>query len=214
MKKTVLFIATLVAFVGMVESASVAESASPAFVFLQPEKTALWHTGTGKTFSIPIPYPPEVEKAASLSVTGYRYSENYPDITEDSIVITLPEVCDSRPEKENVYDLVLTFADGSVKTARLGSIYGFDGTNVGATRCLMSEEEAAWKCIKRSAVLPIPYGTETVAVNGQEVDTQLSGGAGWLLLAPVAGGTAYNLELDGVSALLNGYTDGTVVSIR
>jgi hypothetical protein len=214
MKKTVLSIAALAAFAGMVEAASVAESASPAFVFLQPEKTALWHTGTGKSFSIPIPYPPGVEKVASLSVTGYRYSANYSDITENSIVLTLPEVSDSRPEKENVYDLALTFADGSVKKARLGSVYGFDGSNVGSTRCLMSEEESAWKFVKRSAVLPIPCGTETVLVNGQEVDTQLDGGAGWFLLAPISGGSTYNLRIDDASAMLNGYADGTVVSIR
>ena len=214
MKKTLVFIVALVASAGIVEAASVAESASPAFVFLQPEKTALWHTGTGNTFSIPIPYPPGVEKVASLSVTGYRYSANYSGITENSIVLTLPEVSDSRPEKENVYDLVLTFADGSVKTARLGSVYGFDGSHVGSTRCLMSEEDASWKCVKRSAVLPIPCGTETVTVNGQEVDTQLGGAAGWFLLAPVSHSTAYNLQMDGSSALLNGYTDGTVVSIR
>ena len=199
MKKTLAFIVALVASAGIVEAASVAESASPAFVFLRPEKTALWHTGTGNTFSIPIPYPPGVEKVASLSVTGYRYSANYSGITENSIVLTLPEVSDSRPEKENVYDLVLTFADGS---------------NVGSTRCLMSEEDASWKCVKRSAALPIPCGTETVTVNGQEVDTQLGGAAGWFLLAPVSHSTAYNLQMDGATALLNGYTDGTVVSIR
>jgi hypothetical protein len=78
----------------------------------------------------------------------------------------------------------------------------------------MSEEDASWKCVKRSAVLPIPCGRETVTVNGQEVDTQLGGAAGWFLLAPVSHSTAYNLQMDGSSALLNGYTDGTVVSIR
>jgi len=214
MKKSIAFIVALVASAGILEADSVAESASPAFVFLQPEKTALWHTGTGKSFSVPIPYPPGVEKVASLAVTGYRYSVNYSDITENSIVLTLPEVSDSRPEKENVYDLVLTFADGSVKTARLGNVYGFDGSNSGSARCLMSEGDAAWKCVKRSAVLPVPYGTESVTVNGNTVDTQLDGAAGWFLLAPVSGGTTYNLQIDGASALLNGYTDGTVVSIR
>ena len=213
MKKSLIALATALG-ANVAFAAPVAESASPAFVFLQPEKTALWRTGTGNSFSIAIPYPPGVEKSATLSVSGYRYSATYPIEGVSSFVLTLPKPEENRPDKENVYSLVLTFADGSVKTASLGGIAGFDGSSQGTTRCLLSREDPGWATVKRSAVLPIPYGTETITVNGTETDTGLDGAAGWFLLAPLSGGTSYNLAVDGASAMLNAYADGTVLVFR
>ena len=213
MKKSLIALATALG-ANVAFAAPVAESASPAFVFLQPEKTALWRTGTGNSFSIAIPYPPGVEKSATLSVSGYRYSATYPIEGVSSFVLTLPRPEENRPDKENVYSLVLTFADGSVKTASLGGIAGFDGSSQGTTRCLLSREDPGWATVKRSAVLPIPYGTETITVNGTETDTGLDGAAGWFLLAPLSGGTSYNLAVDGASAMLNAYADGTVLVFR
>ena len=195
-------------------AASEAVSASPAFVFLQPEKTALWRTGTGNSFSIAIPYPPGVEKSATLSVSGYRYSATYQIEGESSFVLTLPKPEENRPDKENVYSLTLTFSDGSVKTASLGGIAGFDGSSEGTTRCFLSKSDPRWNTVKRSAVLPIPYGTENITVNGTETDTGLAGAAGWFLLAPLTGGTSYNLAIDGASTVLNAYADGTVLVFR
>ena len=195
-------------------AASVAESLSPTFVFLQPEKTALWSTGTGESFSIAIPYPPGVEKKATLSVSGYRYSETYSVNDDSSFVLTLPSPEENRPDKENVYTLTLTFDDGSVQTAKLGGIAGFDGSSEGTTRCLLSQDDPRWRTVKRSAVLPIPYGTETISVNGTETDTGLDGAAGWFLLAPLSGGTSYSLEMGDASAMLNAYADGTVLVFR
>ena len=213
MKKSLIALATALG-ANVAFAAPVAESASPAFVFLQPEKTALWRTATGNSFSIAIPYPPGVEKTATLSVSGYRYSATYSIVGDSSFVLTLPRPEENRPDKENVYSLVLTFADGSVKTASLGGIAGFDGSSQGTTRCLLSREDPGWATVKRSAVLPIPYGTETITVNGIETDTGLDGAAGWFLLAPLSGGTSYNLALDGASAMLNAYADGTVLVFR
>ena len=213
MKKSLIALATALG-ANVAFAAAVAESASPAFVFLQPEKTALWRTATGNSFSIAIPYPPGVEKTATLSVAGYRYSATYSIVGDSSFVLTLPRPEENRPDKENVYSLVLTFADGSVKTASLGGIAGFDGSSEGTTRCLLSRDDLRWNTVKRSAVLPIPYGTETITVNGTETDTGLAGAAGWFLLAPLTGGTSYNLAIDDASTVLNAYADGTVLVFR
>ena len=214
MRKTFIALAAAAFGANAMFAASEAVSASPAFVFLQPEKTALWRTGTGNSVSIPIPYPPGVEKSATLSVSGYRYSASYQIEGESSFVLTLPKPEENRPDKENVYSLTLTFADGSVKTASLGGIAGFDGSSEGTTRCLLSRDDLRWNTVKRSAVLPIPYGTETITVNGTETDTGLAGAAGWFLLAPLTGGTSYNLAIDGASTVLNAYADGTVLVFR
>ena len=214
MRKTFIALAAAAFGANAMFAASEAVSASPAFVFLQPEKTALWRTGTGNSFSITIPYPPGVEKTATLSVSGYRYSATYSITGDSSFVLTLPKPEENRPDKENVYSLTLTFSDGSVKTASLGGIAGFDGSSEGTTRCFLSKSDPRWGTVKRSAVLPIPYGTETISVNGTETDTGLDGAAGWFLLAPLSGGTSYNLAVDGASAVLNAYADGTVLVFR
>ena len=155
-----------------------------------------------------------MEKTATLSVSGYRYSATYSITGDSSFVLTLPKPEENRPDKENVYSLTLTFSDGSVKTASLGGIAGFDGSSEGTTRCFLSKSDPRWGTVKRSAVLPIPYGTETISVNGTETDTGLDGAAGWFLLAPLSGGTSYNLAVDGASAVLNAYADGTVLVFR
>ena len=214
MRKTFIALAAAAFGANAMFAASEAVSASPAFVFLQPEKTALWRTGTGNSFSIAIPYPPGVEKSATLSVSGYRYSASYQIEGESSFVLTLPKPDENRPDRENVYSLTLTFADGSVKTASLGGIAGFDGSSEGTTRCFLSKSDPRWGTVKRSAVLPIPYGTENITVNGTETDTGLAGAAGWFLLAPLTGGTSYNLAIDGASTVLNAYADGTVLVFR
>jgi hypothetical protein len=195
-------------------AASVAESQSAEFVFLQPEKTALWRTAPGTSVTVAIPYPPGTERTARLSVSGYRHSATYSVKDVFAFTLELPEPGENRPDRENVYDLVLEFADGSVKTARIGGIAGFDGSSEGTTRCLLSRDDSRWNTVKRSAVLPIPYGTENITVNGTETDTGLAGAAGWFLLAPLSGGTSYNLAVDGASAVLNAYADGTVLVFR
>ena len=214
MRKTFIALAAAAFGANAMFAASEAVSASPAFVFLQPETTALWCTGAGNSFSLAIPYPPGVEKTATLSVSGYRYSATYQIEGESSFVLTLPKPEENRPDKENVYSLTLTFSDGSVKTASLGGIAGFDGSSEGTTRCFLSKSDPRWGTVKRSAVLPIPYGAETISVNGTETDTGLDGASGWFLLAPLSGGTSYYLAVDGASAVLNAYADGTVLVFR
>ena len=192
----------------------------PTFVFLKPETSSFWNTATNSTMTLPIDYPRGATKA-TLTVSGAGYAtKTYPDLMESSFELELP-VPDS-PQAENVYDLTLTFDDGTVRTAKLGLIQGLSPDSEGSTRCLAPAEGAVWNTVKKRAVLPIPYGTEsfTMSVNGgawTNVNTGLNGAQGWYALKPntddsvslslVAGGINY------VATLL-GQGDGYFVIIR
>ena len=192
----------------------------PTFVFLKPETSSFWNTATNSTMMLPIDYPRGATKA-TLTVSGAGYAtKTYPDLMESSFELELP-VPDS-PQAENVYDLTLTFDDGTVRTAKLGLIQGLSPDSEGSTRCLAPAEGAVWNTVKKRAVLPIPYGTEsfTMSVNGgawTNVNTGLNGAQGWYALKPntddsvslslVAGGINY------VATLL-GQGDGYFVIIR
>ena len=169
-------------------------TSSPAFVFLKPETTQLWTTGQGSRMSVTIPYPAGA-RTATLKVAGYRYSAEYANITTPDFLLELPAAVS--PETENVYSLELTFDNGDVLTARLGGIAGYDATNEGATRCLANVSERKWAGVKGSAVLPVPYGAETISIGGVPTPTGFGGAAGWYMLAPVEPGQTVSLALDG-----------------
>ena len=195
-------------------------TSEPTFVFLRPETSSFWNTATNSTMTLPIDYPSGATKA-TLTVSGAGYkTQTYPNLTESSFELVLP-VPDS-PQNENVYDLTLTFDDGTVRTAKLGLIQGLSPDTEGSTRCLAPAEGAVWNTVKKRAVLPIPYGTTsfTMSVNGgtvTEVDTGLNGAQGWYALKPstddsvslslVAGGINY-------AATLLGQGDGFFVIIQ
>ena len=190
------------------------------FVFLRPETSSFWNTATNSTMSLPIDYPNGATKA-TLEVKGIGYDKTYSDITADSYEIELP-VPDS-PQTENVYDLKLTFDDGTVRTAKLGLIQGLSSDSEGATRCLAPAEGSVWEKVKYRAVLPIPYGTTSLSMqtNGgewKEIDTGLNGAQGWYALSPIARGSSLSLSciVDGVShvASLLGGGDGFFVIVK
>ena len=192
----------------------------PTFVFLKPETSSFWNTATNSTMTLPIDYPSGATKA-TLTVSGAGYAtRTYPDLTGSSFDLTLP-VPDS-PQAENVYDLTLTFDDGTVRTAKLGLIQGLSPDPEGSTRCLAPAEGAVWNTIKKRAVLPIPYGTEsfTMSVNGgtvTEVDTGLNGAQGWYALKPATGDSvSLSLVAGGINyaATLLGQGDGFFVIIK
>ena len=90
------------------------------------------------------------------------------------------------------------------------------------TRCLAPAEGDVWNTIKKRAVLPIPYGTETftMSVNGgtvTNVDTGLNGAQGWYAFRPVTGDSvSLSLMVGGINyaATLLGKGDGYFVIIR
>ena len=189
------------------------------FVFLRPETSSFWNTATNSTMSLPIDYPNGATKA-TLEVKGIGYDKTYLDITADSHELELP-VPDS-PQAENVYELKLTFNDGTVRTAKLGLIQGLSPDSEGSTRCLAPSEGALWNTLKKRAVMPIPYGTTsfTMSVNGGEVtnvDTGLNGAQGWYALKPTTGDhISLSLVANGLNyaATLLGQGDGFFVIVK
>ena len=190
------------------------------FVFLRPETSSFWNTATNSTMSLPIDYPNGATKA-KLEVKGIGYDKVYDGITSDSYELELP-VPDS-PQTENVYDLTLTFDDGTVRTAKLGLIQGLSPDSEGATRCLAPAEGSVWNKVKYRAVLPIPYGTTSLSMQTnsgewKELDTGLNGAQGWYALSPIGRGDNLSLSciVDGVSyvASLLGGGDGFFVIVK
>ena len=195
-------------------------TSEPTFVFLRPETSSFWNTATNSTMTLPIDYPAGATKATlTVSGAGYRM-RTYPNLTGDSFELELP-VPDS-PQKENVYDLALTFDDGTVRTAKLGLIQGLSPDSEGSTRCLAPAEGSVWNTINKRAVMPIPYGTESFAMrlNGgewAEVDTGLNGAQGWYAIKPKTGdNVSLALVAGGINyaATLLGQGDGFFVILK
>ena len=180
-------------------------------MFTRPETSSFWNTATNNVMTVPIDFPAGATRA-TLTVSGLGYSSVYADILRgtDSYTFTLP-VADS-PQTENVYDLALSFDDGTVRTAKLGLIEGLSPNAEGTTRCLAPANGRVWESVKgRRAVLPIPYGTTSfsVTVNGEPraADTGLNGAQGWyalgvkpgddVSLSMIANGLSYSAALHG-----------------
>ena len=189
-------------------------TSEPTFVFLRPETSSFWNTATNNTMTLPIDYP-MTAKSATLDVSGVKYHRFYENIVESSFDLLLPEP--TSPENENVYDLTLTFDDGTVRTAKLGLIQGLSPDAEGTTRCLAPVGAGVWNQANKRAVIPIPYGTESFAVNGEVVDTGLKGAQGWYALKGRSGET-YSLSLmaGGVQhfASLVGLSDGLMLIFK
>ncbi len=191
-----------------------------AFIFLKPETSSFWNTATNNVMTVPVDFPPGAH-SATLTVTGDRYNAQYDNITGSDYTFTLP--VPDRPQTENVYDLTLTFDDGTSRSAKLGLIQGLNAGGRGGTRCLAPANADVWNRMGTRAVLPIPYGTTsfTVSVNGQQTvnDTGLDGAQGWYVLGGIKRKDQVTLSLlaDGISymATILGRGDGYyVVSFR
>ena len=189
-------------------------TSEPTFVFLRPETSSFWNTATNSTMTLPIDYP-MTAKSATLDVSGVKYHRLYENIAGPSFDLLLPEP--TSPENENVYDLTLTFDDGTVRTAKLGLIQGLSPDAEGTTRCLAPVGAGVWNQANKRAVIPIPYGTESFTVNGETIDTGLAGAQGWYALKGRSGET-YSLSLmaGGVQhfASLVGLSDGLMLIFK
>ena len=194
---------------------AVERTSDETFVYLQPETSSFWRTATNSTVTLTIDFPAGAT-TATLDVRGLKHERSYPNITGKSFDLHLPTP--ESPETENVYDLTLTFDDGTVRKASLGVVQGISNGTEGAARCLAPFEGATWNRMRGSAVLPIPYGTTafSVAVNGVARTVEgLDGAQGWYALGGVRRDDSVSLALDvdGAShvATLRGRGDGGIV---
>ena len=201
-------------------------TSEPTLVFMRPETSSFWNTATNNTMTVPVDFPSGAT-TATLTVSGVGYSATYTDIQKgidsfgtDSFTFALP-AADS-PQTENVYDLTLTFNDGTVRRAKLGLIEGLSPNAEGTTRCLAPANGRVWSKVKGGrAVLPIPHGTTllSVTVNGETrtEETGLNGAQGWYALG-LHGGDIASLSMiaNGLSynASLLGSREGTIVVIQ
>jgi len=181
-----------------------------AFVFTHPERSYFWHTATNSTIALPVVFPAGAS-SATLTVTGLGYSARYTGIVTDEYVLTLPGA--SRPAAENVYDLVLAFNNGTVRTARLGVVRGIAGGGEAVTRCIPSTASRQWGKGESRATIPIPYGTTSFSlqVEGESevVDAGLGGEAGWYAFA-LSGHKTTSLAISGEEGSWTASLKGTV----
>lgn len=150
-----------------------------SFIFISPEKSSHWHTSKGGAVSLPVLFPEGATKA-TLNVSGAGYSARYDNITTDEFELTLPEAVSSATE--NVYGLELKFDDGTVRTARIGVVQGLCSGAQGATRCRAGNSRSWGRVADRYAVVPVPYGTTSLTIDGRTEDTGLDGAQGWFVL--------------------------------
>ena len=174
-------------------AASEASSAS-AFVYVDTAESPFWRTATNNVVEISVDSPANAG-TASLSVTGsFGYSMSTNGLASGLFALALPAA--TSPETEDVYDLVLTLGDGTVRTARFGVVAGVSNRPEGSARCIPSGESSAWAKFHERAVMPIPYGAVSLSIGGDPVDTGLDGAAGWYPLGPVAVNSSESVSLE------------------
>lgn len=205
------FCVALHAFADSVQLDVLEAESTAGFVFVRPEKSSYWHTSKGGEISLPVPFP-DGATTARLRVSGMGYSALYENITADEFKLALPEAVS--PETENVYEFVLEFDDNTVMTAKVGVIQGLLSGSEGAAAC-RSPNGNAWGRVQGRAVMPVPYGTDSLKVNGEKVDTGLVGAQGWFAVDGVGGRDKTILTLaagdDLYESWIRGITGFTVV---
>ena len=170
------------------------ESAS-VFVYAKPRESFLWRTAPGATFTVSWTLPAGATKA-TLTVAGRNYLKEYADLTATSQELTLPTA------DENVYTLTLAFDKGEPKTAKLGWVKS-EASGATATAAYVPEGTRKWHRAAAWNVLPIPFGATALAVDGEPVETDLDGAAGW-----------YEWRPDETRKYALGYGDGVSANVR
>lgn len=183
-------------------------------VMLRPGEYSFWHTATNHVMTVPVDMPP-LATSGTLTVRGLKYERMYGIATSGDFEISLPPATSA--QSENVYELTLSFNDGTVRTARIGLVRGYSSGAEATTSVLSPAGGAGWSRVKRRAVMPIPYGMTAFSVNGVEVDTGLGGDQGWYALMMASGeGAEVSMDAGGetFSADLLGLGDGCIMSFR
>ena len=212
--KKLLILACAISALG-VYAASEATSGN-TFIYVDTAESSFWRTATNNVVELSIDYP-ETATSASLTVAGaYGYSASYSDVPEGRYAVALPAA--SSPETEDVYDFTLTFSDGTERNARFAVIAGVSDRPEGTARCVRSSASSSWSKVHNRAVIPVPYGTTSLTVGGNVVDTGLGGAQGWFAYGPVAARQSQTLQLttpeDVWRVLLTGFSEGFFISIH
>ncbi len=163
-----------------------------AIVQLRPDETSFWRTATNSVISVPVDMP-AMATSGTLTVRGVKYEREYAISGSGDFTLSLPPATSSGTE--NVYDLTLSFNDGTVQTAKLGLVQGYAQGPNASTRVLSPNGSTSWNHAKTRAVMPIPYGMTSFAVNGVETDTGLGGAQGWYALGGFKSGDEVALSL-------------------
>ena len=134
---------------------------APFEVFSRADDTYMWRTAPAGDFTVSWAFPEGATKA-KLIVEGVDYSQTYADLTAASQVLSLPAATEGN---ENVYDLTLTFDDGTVQTASLGRIRGAVAGNAATVR-YAATNSAAWRVAGPVNVFAVLPGANSLEVDG------------------------------------------------
>ena len=194
-------------------SADSAES-KPVNLTLRPAESAFWLTVTESPFVLPLDYPEGADSATVRVTDAFGFSRTYANQTGESCPIELPAPTD--PSSERVYAVSVEYSTGEVSNVKLGRIAGAAvGGEAGGVRCIDGVARPKWGKVYSNAVLPVPFGAETLTVNGQEVPTGLNGARGWYQLGPVKIGATCTVRLDeGDPVDLVGAGEGLMMFVR
>ena len=188
----VLAVSIVSAFAAM---AATEVTSDPQTMFLRTDTSSFWRTATNNVVTLPVRYP-KGATTATLTVTGDSYSQTFADLAEGICTLSLP--APKSPEMENVFELALSFDDGTVRIAKIGVIEGRLAGGEGATRCIVPGEGRNWSRMRRRAVMPVPYGVTafSISVNGTTIatDTGLDGARGWYVLGGINRGDEVSLS--------------------
>lgn len=181
------------------------DTSDPALVFMRPETSSFWRTATGRTMTLPIDFPREATTATLVVRGSSNYQARYENIVADTFVLTLPQA--DNLAQEAVYELELSFDDGTVRRTRLGLIAGLAAGGEGTTRCLMDSTSRKWKRIPPHGVMPVPHGATALTVGGETIvdgANGYTGAQGWYALSNFAAGETVQVSLtaDGRTAAL------------
>ena len=216
--RSLVLLAAAIAFAASATAYSVeGVQSAPMHIYVDAGQFFMWHTATGQTVHLEWDLPPSANMA-DLTIEGWGVNETRRGLTECGADVTLPPATDRR--SENVYRITLAFDDGSSRTATLGAVCGFAANPDGAmvpVRCRLDSTGDGWSREHKRFVLPVPAGTETLTVAGQEVDAGLGGDAGWYGAGPFASGTWTRLEVAGETpgaAEIFAIPQGTILSLH
>ena len=164
----------------VLSAAAYAAESAASFVFVNSDTSSFWRTARSRSVTVPVDFP-EGATTATLSVTGVGYSAGYVIAAPGPYTFQLPEA--ATPAEENTYTLALSFDRGEGKTARLSLIAGLENGGAGSTRCVSQASRNWGKSKNTRMTLPVPFGTTSLVVNGDNVDTGLEGAQGFFTLS-------------------------------